>query len=152
MGGTCVEPDGATVAKEGENCEGFNEFTGNPFPNCETGLVCKHTAEMSIPGAGKTCVKTDTPESPIQFIPVQTDVPISDNNSNLEQGPCLNLAFEYRGKSQNVQKKLRGTFSLEDSRTWVNNRVVYWNNQTRLYLYWMNKPSAKIEGEHGFWM
>ena len=50
--------DGATVAKEGENCEGFNEFTGNPFPNCETGLVCKHTAEMSIPGAGKTCVKT----------------------------------------------------------------------------------------------
>merc|ERR1712061_582618 len=58
--------NGETVAKEGENCEGFNEFTGNPFPNCDTGLVCKRTAEISIPGAGKTCVKTGS-NSPCCF-------------------------------------------------------------------------------------
>ena len=32
----------------------------------------------------------DIAESATQFIPVQTDVPIPDNNSNLEQGKLFN--------------------------------------------------------------
>ena len=49
-------PAETTYAKEGETCEGFDESTGKAFPNCANGLVCKSTAEISIPGAGNTCV------------------------------------------------------------------------------------------------
>ena len=45
-----------TYAEEGESCEGFDERAGEPFPSCANGLVGKHTAENSIPGAGNTCV------------------------------------------------------------------------------------------------
>ena len=69
-----------------------------------------------------------------------------------QSGPCLSLAFNYRGASQNVQKKLQGTFELSESKTWTNNRVVYWNNQTKNYLYWMDHSSSIIDNEHGFWM
>ena len=46
-------------AKEGENCDGFDESTGKPFPHCEAGLTCKRTSDMCIPGACNTCVKKD---------------------------------------------------------------------------------------------
>jgi len=39
----------------GETCEGFNEFTGLPFPRCEDGLVCSSSGLVSIPGAGNVC-------------------------------------------------------------------------------------------------
>ena len=71
---------------------------------------------------------------------------------NNQSGPCLTLTFDYHGASQNVQKKLQGTFALSESKTWINNRVVYWNNQTKDYLYWMDHSSSKIDNEHGFWM
>ena len=77
---------------------------------------------------------------------------MTHNFPNYQLGPCLTLAFDYRGASQNVQKKLRGTFELSESKTWINNRVVYWNNQTKDYLYWMDNSSSKIDNEVGFWM
>jgi len=43
-------------AQSGERCGGFNEMTGLPFAACTHGLICKHTAEASIPGADSTCV------------------------------------------------------------------------------------------------
>ena len=48
-------------AKAGEVCEGFNESTGQPFPSCDEGLDCKSSGEITIPGAGKTCVPQDSP-------------------------------------------------------------------------------------------
>ena len=39
----------------GETCEGFNEFTGGPFPRCEKGLVCEDAGLITIPGAGNIC-------------------------------------------------------------------------------------------------
>ena len=41
---------------------------------------------------------------------------------------------------------------MQDAKTWINNRVVYYSSGTGNYLYWMNKPSKKVKGEHGFWM
>ena len=41
---------------------------------------------------------------------------------------------------------------MQDAKTWINNRVVYYSSETGNYLYWMNKPSNKVKGEHGFWM
>ena len=49
-GGRCV------YAEEGEACEGFDESTGKPFPSCGEGLACEEIDEVSIPGAGSTCV------------------------------------------------------------------------------------------------
>jgi len=40
----------------GDRCFGFDETTGEKFGACAKGLMCKQTAEVSIPGAGKTCV------------------------------------------------------------------------------------------------
>ena len=40
----------------GEICGGFNEFTGEPFPDCEDGLVCESSGLFSIGGsAGNIC-------------------------------------------------------------------------------------------------
>ena len=39
----------------GEICGGFNEFTGESFPDCEDGLVCESAGFFSIPGAGNIC-------------------------------------------------------------------------------------------------
>jgi hypothetical protein len=39
----------------GEVCEGFNEFTGEPFPECEPGLECVDSGLITIPGAGNIC-------------------------------------------------------------------------------------------------
>ena len=33
-------PSEPELAKEGETCGGINEITGEPFPDCEEGLVC----------------------------------------------------------------------------------------------------------------
>ena len=44
------------VVYENETCEGFNEMTGKPYPKCAEGLYCEPTWEVSIPGAGNTCV------------------------------------------------------------------------------------------------
>merc|ERR1719362_836552 len=41
---------------EGETCEGFNEFMGMPFPECEEGLMCVDSGLITIPGAGNICV------------------------------------------------------------------------------------------------
>ena len=41
---------------------------------------------------------------------------------------------------------------MQDAKTWINNRVVYYSSETGNYLYWMNKPSNNVKGEHGFWM
>ena len=46
------KPDKAGV---GEICGGFNEFTGESFPDCEDGLVCESAGGFSIPGAGNVC-------------------------------------------------------------------------------------------------
>jgi len=46
-------------ANLGERCEGFDETTGQNFPSCGPGMKCKNTAEISIPGAGNTCVIND---------------------------------------------------------------------------------------------
>merc|ERR1712014_471435 len=40
----------------GDPCLGFDETTGKYFGACAKGLMCRQTAEVSIPGAGKTCV------------------------------------------------------------------------------------------------
>ena len=45
----------AVLAGLGETCEGFDERTGEPFPDCEEGLVCVGTFEAGIPGALNTC-------------------------------------------------------------------------------------------------
>ena len=50
------EPE-VVFAQEGENCGGFDETTGMPFPDCAEGFVCETTAEVSIPGSGNTCVE-----------------------------------------------------------------------------------------------
>ena len=47
---SCVE-----AAQEGENCGGYDESTGLPFPDCDEDLVCVQTAEMAISGAEYTC-------------------------------------------------------------------------------------------------
>jgi len=52
-------PAEPTYAEEGEPCEGFDEETEEPFPSCANGLVCKPNAEISIPGAGNTCVNAE---------------------------------------------------------------------------------------------
>ena len=44
----------------GEVCGGFNEFTGEPFPRCEKGLVCEDGGFFSIPGAGNVCKDPST--------------------------------------------------------------------------------------------
>lgn len=44
-------------AQLGETCEGFNEMTGKQFPACARGLVCQSSGGISIPGAGKKCIK-----------------------------------------------------------------------------------------------
>ena len=44
----------------GEICGGFNEFTGEPFPRCERGLVCEDGGFFSIPGAGNICKDPST--------------------------------------------------------------------------------------------
>ena len=42
----------------GENCEGFNESTGLPFPSCDGGLECMEDGDgSSIPGANYRCVE-----------------------------------------------------------------------------------------------
>jgi len=52
--------DVATVYAELDDiCEGFDETTGHPFPSCGSGMMCKETAESSIPGAEHTCVLDD---------------------------------------------------------------------------------------------
>ena len=43
-------------SKKGQACEGFNESTAQPHPDCAEGLECKASGEVTIPGAGKTCV------------------------------------------------------------------------------------------------
>ena len=43
-------------AFEGQNCEGFNEETGEPFASCADGLECEPINGASIPGAGNICV------------------------------------------------------------------------------------------------
>jgi hypothetical protein len=47
-GNVCVVED---VAGPGENCEGFNEKTEKPFPNCGDGLICLNRGGFGIPGA-----------------------------------------------------------------------------------------------------
>ena len=64
----------------------------------------------------------------------------------------MNLVFDYYGGSATVAKPITGTFTLAESKRWINNRVVYWNKQTNHYLYWVDKYSTRINGEHGFWM
>lgn len=52
-----VHPE-PTFAGLGETCEGFNESTGQPYPDCQPELVCKDKSSerISLPGAGKKCV------------------------------------------------------------------------------------------------
>ena len=43
-------------AGPGELCEGFDEFTGGPYPDCAPGLICVDQGGFSIGGgAGKRC-------------------------------------------------------------------------------------------------
>ena len=58
MGNKCV-----AKSKEGQTCEGFNESTGFPFPECAQGLECKDSGEVTIPGMGKTCVPDEVGSS-----------------------------------------------------------------------------------------
>ena len=44
------------TAQEGETCEGFNESTGEPYPECAKDLQCMQTTEMTLPGMGNKCV------------------------------------------------------------------------------------------------
>ena len=45
------------VSGLGEPCNGFNESTGQRFPDCEQGLLCRDAGLVTIPGAGSTCQK-----------------------------------------------------------------------------------------------
>jgi hypothetical protein len=75
-GKVCVaketDPNEKEFAQEGKNCEGFNEVTGLPFPNCAAGLVCRDHSEINIPGADKVCVPEST-----------DDVRVSENQFGL---------------------------------------------------------------------
>mmetsp|Transcript_24591 Transcript_24591/g.27164 ORF Transcript_24591/g.27164 Transcript_24591/m.27164 type:complete len:109 (+) Transcript_24591:207-533(+) len=46
------------LASLGETCEGHDESTGEPFPNCELGLRCLPLGPdyITIPGAESHCV------------------------------------------------------------------------------------------------
>ena len=66
--------------------------------------------------------------------------------------PCLSFELTATGGAANLRNKVLGTYLLQDAKTWINNRVVYYSSETGNYLYWMNKPSNKVKGEHGFWM
>ena len=49
-------PEPLTLAGLGENCEGFDENTGEPFPNCQPDFVCEEDREsVTIPGANFFC-------------------------------------------------------------------------------------------------
>ena len=50
-----IGPINRLLAGIGEVCEGFDESTGGPFPDCEPGLVCVDQGQISIPGAGSRC-------------------------------------------------------------------------------------------------
>ena len=45
----------AYLSGPGEMCDGLDETTGEPFPECQPGLICRDGGLMSIPGAGNTC-------------------------------------------------------------------------------------------------
>ena len=38
---TIIAPPDEPLAGLDENCEGFNEYTGEPFPRCAEPLVCE---------------------------------------------------------------------------------------------------------------
>lgn len=52
----CPPPSPETLAGLDENCQGFDETTGGPFPECEPGLTCIDVGGISIPGAENRCV------------------------------------------------------------------------------------------------
>ena len=62
-----------------ENCEGFNEETGEPFPFCEEPLVCEEFGEnFGIFGANKYCtfgIIVEPPEELIEIDPRPTPLP-----------------------------------------------------------------------------
>ena len=72
--------------------------------------------------------------------------------SYISLAPCLSLELTATEGAANLRNKVLGTYLLQDAKTWINNRVVYYSSGTGNYLYWMNKPSKKVKGEHGFWM
>jgi len=91
----CIDPNAKEIkfAKEGEKCEGFNESTGQQFPKCEEGLTCKSTAQISIPGAGKTCMKSK-------------DVKESEPKScTLEDGEVVKSGWNGNGRGDNFCNK-----------------------------------------------
>jgi len=47
----CVVP-----AWIGEPCEGWDETSQMPFPNCAPGLTCMESGQVTIPGEEKVCV------------------------------------------------------------------------------------------------
>lgn len=51
-------PYPTALAGEGETCGGFNEFTGQAFPDCAEGLECVSSGLITIPGAGNVCVQS----------------------------------------------------------------------------------------------
>jgi ribosomal protein L24E len=59
-GKICVRDDGTSdVAQEGDTCEGHDETANKPFPPCAEGLKCEDSGLVTIPGAGKICVRED---------------------------------------------------------------------------------------------
>ena len=47
------------LAYEGDHCQGYNESTEAPFPECNDGFECREIGphEISIPGRHKRCVR-----------------------------------------------------------------------------------------------
>merc|ERR1712061_625812 len=85
-------------ARLGETCGGFDERTGESFPDCAEGLVCTRTAELSIPGAGSRCVHSKTswcPKSSHQKCRMLCEEPSCPRGScAMRQGPCCDYECE----------------------------------------------------------
>ena len=56
--GICARIKENPLAQEGETCEGFDETTGMPFPDCAEGFICQNAGQVTIPGAGNICMPT----------------------------------------------------------------------------------------------
>merc|ERR1711920_919309 len=92
-------------ARLGETCGGFDERTGEQFPDCVEGLVCETTGEASIPGAGSRCIQSASfaaamptswcPRSPAQFCRMLCQEPSCPAGScAMRTGRCCNYECE----------------------------------------------------------
>jgi len=141
-----------TACQSENNCNGVTNLYCDDHMQAQNYHLCLAGSEFefsTISHLPSGCIweKKIVPVITTVQPPLPPDVPQTAGGA-----PCMALEFTSYGGAASLPNKLLGTYVLQDAKGWVNDRVVYYSSQTGQYLFWMNTFSAKIKGEHGFWL